>query len=168
MSSSDPTRRRLLVAAAALLPLAACGFRPRHYVGLSGRTLAVRWDRAAQLEPLLREMVAGSGATVTADPKAADATLHLGPLEERREIIALSAQGTVREYALKSALTIRLVDRDGNERIPPTRLTTERDYSYDDAKITARAQEEQVLLEEMRRELLRRALLMVDRRLAAP
>ncbi|MFN4023000.1 MAG: LPS assembly lipoprotein LptE [Hydrogenophilus thermoluteolus] len=169
MSSFDTQRRRILMGVALLptLLLAACGFRPRHYVGLEHRALHFRFDRAAALEPLVQEMLAGTPATVVTDPKAADATVVLGPLEEVREIIALSASGTVREYALRSVLTVRLVDRAGEERLPPTRLVAERDYSYDDSRIAARAEEEQVILTDMRRELLRRALLLVDRRLVA-
>ncbi|WP_217126687.1 LPS assembly lipoprotein LptE [Hydrogenophilus thiooxidans] len=169
MSSFDTQRRRILTAAALLptLLLAACGFRPRHYVGLAKHTLHFRFDRAAALEPLVPEMLVGTRAMVVADPKTADATVVLGPLEEAREIIALSPRGTVREYALRSVLTVRLVDRAGEERLPPTRLVAERDYSYDDSRIAARAEEEQVILTDMRRELLRRALLLVDRRLAA-
>lgn len=160
-------RRRGLAGLGALL-LAGCGFRPRHYVGLEKRTLLVRFDTAAPLEPLWAELVAGRLVRQTTDLAQADAVLILGPLEERREIISLSARGQVREYGLRATLTVRLTDRAGHELLSPTRLASERDYGYDEALLTARAEEEQLLIADMRWELLRRALLLVDWRLASP
>jgi outer membrane lipopolysaccharide assembly protein LptE/RlpB len=162
-----PTRRRLLAAAAGALLLAGCGFQPRHYVGLSNRAILFRFEKAAQLEPLLNELLAGQSVRRVTRVEEAEAIVTLGPLVERREILSLSGRGQVREYGLRALLTVRATDRAGNEIIAPLQLASERDYGYDESLVTPRAEEEQLLFHDMRRELLRRALLLLDRRLAA-
>ncbi len=161
----NPNRRRLLAGGAALLALAGCGFRPRHYVGLTDRALLFRFEQATPLELLLDELLAGQRVRRATRVEEADAIVTLGPLVERREILSLSGRGQVREYGLRAQLTLRATDRAGNEIVAPLNLASERDYGYDESLVTPRAEEEQLLLHDMRRELLRRALLLLDRRL---
>ncbi|MCX7946578.1 MAG: LPS assembly lipoprotein LptE [Hydrogenophilus sp.] len=149
-----------------LFLLTGCGFRPRRYFNLKERRLRFVIDRTSPLGQALHSLILNSGISWTDDPSHADATVVLSDLQESRDLLALSRHGTVREYALRVRFTVRLLDRHGNELLPPTPFVAERDYGYSDRAIFARAEEEQVLLDDLRRELFTRLLLLVDRRLA--
>ncbi len=158
-------RRWLLLSGAAAL-LAACGFRPRGWAGLAGQRFTLNLPPEHPWGQELAAQLLASGAQIVPAGQPHDWRLELTNLEERRDILALDRKGHVREYALRAEVTVRVFAADGHEPIPPTRLSTERDYSYDDANLSPRAAEENLLRTDMRRELIQRALLLLDRRLA--
>jgi LPS-assembly lipoprotein len=69
----------------------------------------------------------------------------------------------VREYELIQTIRFSLVDREGNELIPPAQLSARREYTFDDEIVLGKEQEEALLYEDMESDLVRQLI----RRLAA-
>lgn len=167
-SRPDSSRRRLIFAlgaATALAPLAGCGFQLRgprplafstiHLAGVSGYT---------EFGAALRRRILTSGTTeVTDDAARAQVRLEVLRNTATREILSLSGAGKVREYQLRHVIAFRLLDRAGNELIPPTNITATREYTFDDAQVLAKEQEELLLFRDMEADLVQQLM----RRLAA-
>lgn len=155
-------RRRFLLCTAALTGaslLAGCGFRLRGPRALPFATLYVGLDRNSELGSALRRKILTSGTTVVVeDPTQADARLEILQNHHTREILSLSAAGKVREYQLFRTLSFRLLGRDNRELLPPTTLTVQRDYNFNDDLILAKEQEEALLLRDMEQDLMSQML----------
>lgn len=164
---TQPSRRRLLSAAAALTAtqlLAGCGFRLRGPQPLAFGTIHLGVRTSSGIGALLARQIAASGTTqVVADPALADVRLQIIRNRPEREILSLTGTGKVREYQLSHELGFQLVDRAGNILIAPTLLTTRRDYTFEDDQILAKEQEEDLLEQDMEKELVQQLM----RRLAA-
>lgn len=161
-----PGRRRLLAASGALaaLSLAGCGFRLRGPQKLDFATLHIGVSELSEFGAELRRMVATSGTTtVVSDPAQADARLSILANERGREILSLTGAGRVREYQISQRLRFQLVDRAGAVLIPPTTLTAQREYTFDDSQVLGKEQEEALLYRDMQSDLLQQLM----RRLAA-
>jgi len=161
------TRRRLLFAAAAGALLAGCGFRPRGMAGLGAPTVQINnVARGSPLGQAISRRLSGSETQWVDPPQQADIRLDVLSYREERDILTLTKAGKVQEYLVRARLNFRVLDKEGKEVIPPTELVAERDYSYDDNQITARAQEEALLYADMRQQLVDQMFLMVGRTLA--
>lgn len=160
------TRRRVLLAALAGGALAAsgCGFRLRGPQQLAFATIHVGVSELSDFGAALRRLIATSGTTKVIDDAAqADARLNILANERGREILSLTGSGKVREYQISQRLRFQLLDKAGNTLIPPTTLTANREYTFDDSQILGKEQEEALLYRDMQHDLL----LQLMRRLAA-
>ncbi|THF61576.1 LPS-assembly lipoprotein LptE [Pseudothauera rhizosphaerae] len=161
------SRRRLLAAASVLLAgglATGCGFRLRGPQPLAFSTIHLGISENNELGALLARRIRASGATeVVADPAQAEARLQILRNASLREILSLTGAGKVREYQLTRELGFQLLDNQGNALIPPTMLTAQRDYTFQDERILAKEQEEELLQRDMQEELVRQLM----RRLAA-
>lgn len=161
-----PHRRRLLGwagAAAALLPLAGCGFALRRAPELPFRRIALVGFSAqtAVAEELRRAMPAG--VSVVADPRDAEVVLEALVDRRGRSVAAMTAAGQVRELTLHSRLQYRLATRGGRLLLPPVEVAFSRDLSYSEAAALAKADEERLLWRAMEADIAMQVL----RRLAA-
>ena len=152
-------RRRVLVALLGSSLVAGCGFRMRGPRPLGFATLFVGIDANTELGGALRRRIETSGTTRVVDsPEAAEARLEILQNSRSREILSLSAAGTVREYQLFQTLQFRLVRSDGKEWLAPVTLTARREYNFDDAQVIAKEQEEALLYRDMESDLLQQLL----------
>jgi LPS-assembly lipoprotein len=69
----------------------------------------------------------------------------------------------VREYQLTQRIRFRLVDNKNVELIPPTNITGQREYTFDDEEVLGKEQEEALLYRDMQADLVQQIM----RRLAA-
>jgi LPS-assembly lipoprotein len=161
------SRRRLLgatVALAATQLLAGCGFRLRGQQPLAFATIHLGTSMHTGMGARLARQIRASGSTeVVDDPAQAEVRLQILRDDLTREILSLTGAGKVREYQLTREFTFQLVDRNGTVLIPPTQLLAMRDYTFEDERILAKEQEEDLLRTDMQDELVRQLL----RRLAA-
>ena len=106
-----------------LFTVAGCGFQLRGAANLPYDTLHVAAAPTSTFATQLRRAVtSGSQTKVVANPKEAQATLHvLGEVREK-SILSLSGGGRVREYQLRYRLQYRVADKDNKElpRRPPS------------------------------------------------
>lgn len=165
-SPHTPTRRRLLLGAAGLLGLAlgGCGFRLRGPQRMEFATIHIGVSALSDFGAVLRRQIATTeSTTVVEDPAQAEARLQILANERDREILSLTGRGKVREYQLTQRLRFQLLDKAGAAIIPPTELLARREYTFDDAQILGKAQEEALLYRDMQDDLVQQLM----RRLAA-
>lgn len=151
-------RRRFLTAAVALpaaVALAGCGFRLRGPQALDFATIHIGVSEFSDLGAALRRQVATSGSTtVVEDPAQAEVRLQLLGNERGREILSLTGAGKVREYELTQVIRFRLVDKANADLIAPTQIAARREYTFDDAQILGKEQEEALLYRDMEADLI--------------
>lgn len=162
------SRRRFLVLFLASVVTASlvtgCGFKLRGPQPLPFETLHVGADPNSEFGAALRRRIATSGTTTAIDDAAAaDARLEILRNRRSQDILSLSSAGKVSEFQLNQTLTFRVVDRAGTELMPATSISARREYTFDDAQVIAKEQEEALLWRDMENDLLQQVM----RRLAA-
>lgn len=159
-------RRRVLLAGAGLLGLAlsGCGFHLRGPQRMDFATIHIGVSAQSDFGAALRRQIATTeSTTVVEDAAQADVRLQVLGNDVDREILSLTGRGKVREYQLTRRIRFQLLDKAGSTLIPPTDLIARREYTFDDAQILGKAQEEALLLRDMQDDLVQQLM----RRLAA-
>jgi len=163
MWSSEARARRALLAAAAALPLAGCGFSRRRAPRLAFASIALvgfgpRSPLAAELTRVLREQV-----QVLPAPERAEVVLEALDDARERSIVASTAAAQVREVQLRVRLIFLARTPSGRQLIPRAELATARDLSTTESAALAKAFEEAELFREMQSDVVQQVL----RRLAS-
>jgi LPS-assembly lipoprotein len=159
-----PTRRHLLLAAAAL-PLGGCGFELRRAPELRFRSVLLKgFAPRSTIAAALRSQINASATTLVVEA-AAQAQVVFEALLDAREksVVASTAAGQVRELQLRTRLGFRLATVAGRELIGPTELLLSRDMSYSESAALAKEQEEALLYRSMEADIVAQVM----RRLAA-
>jgi LPS-assembly lipoprotein len=147
-----------LVAATALL-LSACGFQLRGAYTLPYESMHIALPDASVIGAGLKRQIRAGGGTRLAESMAeAQATmLQVTELRER-QILSLSASGRVREVRLRFRYAFRVVDPKGRDLVPTTGVELTRDLTYEDSAVLAKEQEEQILWQDMEKDLVQQLL----------
>jgi LPS-assembly lipoprotein len=160
MSSSDAAaaagrmRRAFLVLASVAL-LAGCGFHLQGTVALPEGVRNVYVAVPDQFSPFateLQDAVSRAGATKAASASAADTVIRVTHDRTGRRVLSVSARNTPQEYEVFYTVEYS-VDRAGKEAVPTQTLELTRSYSFEESKLLAKQHEEDLLREEMAREL---------------
>jgi len=155
---------RVVSLAFGIIALAGCGFHLSGPRPLAFSTIHISASEYTTLGTALRRQIALSGSTtVEKDASLAEAKLQILSNSRSREILSLTAAGTVREYELTQVIRFRLVDRNNSELIPPSAISVRREYTFNDELILGKEQEESLLYNDMENDLVRQLM----RRLAA-
>ena len=156
--------RRSLLAAAAVLPLAGCGFRLRGRFMLPFDTIYLDMNRntpfTARIARLLR---AGSNVAIVETPENAQAVMKLLRQSRERNIISYNADGEAREYELKYVVQFRLSTPRGTQYLPDTTLVAVREITYDDDDYLSRDNEEARVINEMQADLATQIIRRIER-----
>jgi LPS-assembly lipoprotein len=146
---------RLLSLVFLTMLLASCGFQLR---GTGGYDLAVgsvsiiaansHSDLADELEDTLKSI----GVSVNPGQEA-EYVIRLASETTTRRPVATSGNITVAEYEVKVRAVFSVSAAGGKELIADTALSAERIYSFDSSNFVGNAEEELVLVEEMRRDI---------------
>jgi LPS-assembly lipoprotein len=157
MSKGNRNRLALAVAlAACAFVLSACGFR------LQGRTPLPAVLSNAQLvgEDLqtdfaqgLRRALLTSGGRLTNRSDQATGVVRIHKDEVTRKVLSVSADNTPREFEVTYTVEFS-VDGAGVLLLPVQKVSVSRDYSFDERKLLAKENEEDVLREGMARDLV--------------
>jgi LPS-assembly lipoprotein len=155
--------RRTLLACAAPLAVAACGFELRKAPDFAFSTIAIGSAEASTLGNELKRSIASSG-NVRVTPTA-QAQVVLDVLADQREkvVVGLNASGQVREFQLRTRFKFRLRTPAGKELIAETELLQQRDISFNEAAVLSKEAEESLLYRDMQTDIVQQLM----RRLAA-
>lgn len=146
------------------LALTACGFQLRGSAALPFQTLYLDAGKSQQLgSELASALRFGSNARLVSRPEEAEAVLQLVDETREKRILSLSAGGRVREFQLFYRVSFRVQDAKGGELLPAQQIELKRDFSYSDAQVLAKEQEEALLYRDMQNDAVQQIL----RRLAA-
>jgi len=157
---------QLYVALAFALLLTACGFHLRGHntFSLPFQTLYVKSGN--EYAPFIMDLKRGIEANnvqVTSSPDQAQLTLDIVYETTDKQILSLSGGGRVREYRLQYRVSLRLYDLKQQDWLPPEEITLRRDFSYDDAQVLAKEQEEAMLYQDMRNDAVQQILRRLNR-----
>ncbi len=159
-------RRAVLVGLIALSSsvLASCGFRLRGSQTLPFKTIYLAFPPNSPLgTELARNITAGTNTEVVRDRTKADAIFELLSEAREREVLAINAQGSAREYQLRLRLAFRVHDGKGTEFMPANAVLVQRDLAFNEQQVLAREAEEGLLFREMQTDAVQQIL----RRIAA-
>lgn len=155
--------RGLFIVVAACL-LAACGFQLRGSYALPWDTLHIAIPASQELHAQIRRNLESSTKTrIVDDPQQAQATLVVLRYDMSKNILSYSGAGRVRELQLVRTFSYRIQDAKGVELQPQGQIVLQREMTFDDTRILAKEQEEQLIWREMQTDLVQQLL----RRLAS-
>jgi len=161
-------RRRVLLPALALLPLAGCGFKLRGAPDFAFQSLYCGSPDSSPLWTELKRQLRATGVVqvYTLAQDQAKAQVWLDLLAEQREkvVVGLNAAGQVRELQLRLRVKFRLRHPQGHELIPEVELQQQRDMSFSETLALAKDAEERLLYKDMQTDIVQQMM----RRLAAP
>jgi LPS-assembly lipoprotein len=148
-------RTGLLLLALALL-LQGCGFKLREASRLPSSISPVYIQGLGEFDALRLELVQQinlGGVQVTDDREAAGSRLQVSQHRSDKRTLAVDSSGKVIEYELHEQASFRLLDPAGLELATPQRASVLRTQLDSGTRVLARQNEEQMLRQEMRKEL---------------
>ena len=178
---SDPARRGAwVVALGAAVLLAGCGFAPRGALKVPAEFGAIAVTAADPYSPLadgLRRSLERAGAptvdaasaSAAAPGAAAPATARLAITSEVWETRPLSVDAfvAVREIETRYRVTFDLVDAAGGKRLEAQTIELTRDFVYEAAESFGNPGEQEIVQQELRRDMQAAILRRVDLALRA-
>ena len=162
MSAWRATRTVGMLAAALL---AGCGF---HLQGHTPLPAVVRQpfveapDRQSDFVQYLRHALLSNGAQLTAERNEASAVVSILRDNVSRRVLSVSATNQPNQYEVTYTVGFT-VSAAGKELLPPQEVSATRTYSFDERLLLAKNHEEEILRQDMARDLAD----MVMRRLAS-
>jgi LPS-assembly lipoprotein len=143
----------------AVLVLPGCGFKLRGQAALPFESIYIDTSGFSYLATELRRAIqTGSKTRVAGRPDDAEVVLRITREQQERHVLSLSTAGRVREFELRYFLTYRLLDRNGNDIVPPNEILLRRDLTYDDTQVLAKESEEALLYEDMKTDAVQQVL----------
>lgn len=157
-------RRRFLLAGLAATLLSGCGFQLQGAHPMPFQTIYLDLPEFSELNAALRRQIeASSHARVVATATEAEVRLHVLKDSRNKEITSLNSAGKVREYELRRYFQFRVLDKNGEERLPMAKILIKRTLAFNDNELLAKDGEEALLYKDMEADLVRQII----RRLAA-
>jgi LPS-assembly lipoprotein len=155
---------RILWIALLSLSLVACGFHPRGALRLPAGTEAIALrggDPYGALIQGLEQDLRRQGLRIATGEEPA---LTLRLLDERWEQRSLSVESgaQVREYRVRYRVAFELVAADGQPLVARRELVAESDYVHDNLAASAASNEQDILREELGREIRASLLRQLD------
>ena len=163
-SRSTPRVAAAAITLGALALLAGCGFAPRGALKVPASFGAIAVTAADPYSPLadgLRRDLARAGATTVNAP---DGAARLAITSEAWETRPLSVDAfiAVREMETRYRVTFDLVDAGGGRRIDQQTIELTRDYVYEPAESFGNPGEQEIVQQELRRDMQAAILRRVD------
>lgn len=149
----------LLLATCHLLLLSACGFHLRGSV--TERVQLPPTFLAGQAGPLQREVrhyLTISEAPLVEEQKDAQLVIRLIGEDIQRRVLSVGATGKVQEYEVHYAATYAAERANGEVIIPREILDQQRSYTFNEAEVLAKDVEQERLVQDMRRDVVRQMM----------
>ncbi|MFT7687308.1 MAG: LPS-assembly lipoprotein [Candidatus Azotimanducaceae bacterium] len=143
-----------------LCSLVACGFQLR---GLQGDNVEIEAvylsgvNTRSELLSEIAESLRNRGINISSSSESV-LSLHVVSENINRRPVATSADISVSEYELRMEVVFQAMTDEGQNLIPPTPLFVERIYSFDNSSLVGSSEEENIVVEEMRREIASKIL----------
>jgi len=146
--------------------LGGCGF---HLQGHTPLPPVVRTpfleapDRQSDFIQYLRHALLSNGAQLTPERDKASAVVSILRDSVARRVLSVSATNQPNQYEVTYTVGFSVSGPGGKELLPPQEVSATRSYSFDETLLLAKNHEEQILRQDMARDLAD----MVMRRLAS-
>lgn len=157
---------RPMIVGLAILLVAGCGFQLRGSASLPPE-MATTWlqvpDRSSPFVRELELLLRANGVVLVDGPAADVAELRVRRERITRRALSIAGDARVREFELVFDLEFELKGPGGEQLLRPETLRLERDFQFDEQEILGAANEEELLREDLRRNMAQ----MLIRRLEA-
>jgi LPS-assembly lipoprotein len=142
-----------------LILVAGCGFHLRTW-DLTGKfeSVHVSIDSSVTLNREFERALGTAGINIVMDKRLADVVVRLSAEHESRRSVSYTGQARVAQYELTLSLAFLAEDAAGNVLLPIRSIQIERTYRHDQENIVGSAEEEMLIVREMRVELVQRIL----------
>jgi LPS-assembly lipoprotein len=146
------------------LMLAACGFRLRDEIALPAALSVLRVDVADTYSPLQRNLEQAMRRAGAQQAPAPEGVAVLRVFSNRLDRLPLSVgdTGRVQEYLLKYEVDFELVDATGATVLPRQLVVLERYYTFDTLQAIGTPGEEEVVRDELERDMVQAILRRVE------
>ncbi len=144
-----------------LLTLSACGFQLRGDVEIPRylHSIQVQDSRpATRITPELKRALQRHGVKVVDDAEQADAVLRLQSESFERRVQAVDANGKALEYGLRYVVVFSVLGTDGSVWLSNASASASRYLRFDTRSVLGAGSEEEQLMIEMRRDVVRSIL----------
>lgn len=140
-----------------ILGMHACGFQPRGAVQLpeSMQRVYLQGAGADALSRELHLLLGASAVELVRKREAATAVLAVTGGSFDRQVLSVDRRGRAREYELRMGAEFALRTPEGAVLMAPQIVQVRRDYAFDPDAILGSTAEEELLREEMVRDLAR-------------
>ena len=146
---------RLALSIVLVAMLCSCGFHLRGTQGFELNVRSVNVAAANAYGELSRELERSLRAQKIEVTSSSEAEYNIRIASERtsRRPVATSGDISVSEYEVQLTVSFEVFNAAAEVVIEPTTLVTERIYSFDQTSLVGNSEEEELLAEEMRRDL---------------
>ncbi len=132
--------------------LTSCGFQLRQPSPIAFKTIHISGS-ASITKPLVKALTE-QGIKIADSSEDADLQIELLKEENEQRILSLSGTGVVREYELYYRVHYRTKAADDRIWSLPLIMESRRDYTYNDANLLAKQQEQKMLTDSMQTDVL--------------
>ncbi|AMX01966.1 LPS-assembly lipoprotein LptE [Microbulbifer thermotolerans] len=115
-------------------------------------------DSRSDIANELTRLLQNTGVPMASSPLEADYTLLIHKETERKRTVSVDARGRASEYELITSALYSVRDSGGNWLLNNAQADVYRTLEWDDNEIVSKGEEERLLREEMRRELISRII----------
>lgn len=131
--------------------LVACGFHLRGANEFSFKRIFVNGN--TQITQALKKSLVSNGVEVTSDASSAEMEIDLMKEESEKRILSLSGRGVVNEFELYYRVIYRVKSTKETLWSQPQTMEARRDFTYSDANLIAKQNEEKQLNLNMQRDV---------------
>ena len=135
-----------------LATLASCGFQLRQPAPIAFKNIHISGN--ASISTALNKALKEQGVNLVPSAEEADLQLEFLKEENEQRILSLSGTGVVREYELYYRVQYRTKVAGEPTWTLPLIMEGRRDYTYNDANLLAKQQEQKLLNESMQTDVL--------------
>lgn len=148
--------------------LTGCGYHLRGALVLPDnlKTMAIQADsREFKLVETLSRTMRAAGVSVAQKASADVSAIKIHQVEEVRDTGSIDSRGNAIKYELTYQVTYSVVDEDGKTLLPIDQVKMRKTYDYDQTDPVQSDREEQIVYEDLRREVSARILRDIGRKL---
>ncbi len=139
------------------LLLSACGFQLRGLAQLSFHNIYIQGSTLSMSKELKKSLET-NGVKVVTDSEDAELMLELLSEETDKRILSIGGDGKVSEYALSYQVSFRTRAATNPLWGEVQTVQTSRNFSYNDANLLGKADEEAMLISDMHKDAMRELL----------
>lgn len=139
----------------ACLFLSGCGFQLRGSANVPFKSVFIEINYVSSIAAeLKRNLEALTNVKVVDVKQDAEAIITNFGEVRNKQILSINTAGRVREFRLQLTVNFSVIDQQGKVLIPLTTLPIERDFSFNDAAVLAKENEEALLYRDMQSDLV--------------
>jgi LPS-assembly lipoprotein len=142
------------------LIVGACGFHLRGTeTGMVHLPPTYLTGSAGPLQQEVRHYLTISNVSLVNDQKDAKLVIDLISEAVQRRVLSVGSTGKVEEYEVRYTASYAVERGKGESMIPKESLSEQRSYSFNEADVLAKDVEQERLVQDMRRDVVRRMML---------